>query len=675
MRISYILLVIALALGSKQTNSQNLVGTKNIEQLAIRLQSNAVQPLFDVNNNRLYFVCGDNTQGDSSNTDQNIYYVDRTQNGWSSIQNEGLEEINDDYNNGVVGISSSGDTLYLIGNYKGKGEKRKGLSMAVRSKEGRFRLIDETIKIQKFNPLGSFYGYYMHPKGEHLFISMSTRGDHGIDNLYYAEKVDDFSYGEPKKIDALNTDELEFAPYITEDLETIYFTRSDSTGNFSIYSSNRSSGDSFLNWSTPTIVNEINTQDFEGFFSIYNDEFFFVSDRDTTFTTIYTNPYQGLPELDQLLAADESGIDSSKVAGIEENIESNDTTEVPQFADLNASETESNAVSNTDDENGSNSGVNQSVNPSSKAAAAVIAGVALAEDESGIDSSKVAGIEENVESNDTTEVPQLADLNASETESNAVSNANDENGSNSGVNQSVNPSSKAAAAVIAGVALAADESGIDSSKVAGIEENVESNDTTEVPQLAELNASETESNAVSNTDDENGSNRGVNQSVNPSSKSAAAVVAGVSLAAGGKDEIGEERNSVEAVVHNADQKEGSGPKPVTRTYIIDHFEFNVVYAPENELLRVLDSLDQFSELSSISIVGHADMIGSSGINIKIGNQRAKTTRWWLTRFGHFDLRLFTVRSLGESKPVKTGESTADRAFNRRVEITVTGYLK
>ena len=523
MRISYILLVIALALGSKQTNSQNLVGTKNIEQLAIRLQSNAVQPLFDVNNNRLYFVCGDNTQGDSSNTDQNIYYVDRTQNGWSSIQNEGLEEINDDYNNGVVGISSSGDTLYLIGNYKGKGEKRKGLSMAVRSKEGRFRLIDETIKIQKFNPLGSFYGYYMHPKGEHLFISMSTRGDHGIDNLYYAEKVDDFSYGEPKKIDALNTDELEFAPYITEDLETIYFTRSDSTGNFSIYSSNRSSGDSFLNWSTPTIVNEINTQDFEGFFSIYNDEFFFVSDRDTTFTTIYTNPYQGLPELDQLLAADESGIDSSKVAGIEENIESNDTTEVPQFADLNASETESNAVSNTDDENGSN--------------------------------------------------------------------------------------------------------------------------------------------------------RGVNQSVNPSSKSAAAVVAGVSLAAGGKDEIGEERNSVEAVVHNADQKEGSGPKPVTRTYIIDHFEFNVVYAPENELLRVLDSLDQFSELSSISIVGHADMIGSSGINIKIGNQRAKTTRWWLTRFGHFDLRLFTVRSLGESKPVKTGESTADRAFNRRVEITVTGYLK
>ncbi len=599
MRISYILLVIALALGSKQTSAQNLVGTKNIEQLAIRLQSNAVQPLFDVNNNRLYFVCGDNTQGDSSNTDQNIYYVDRTQNGWSSIQNEGLEEINDDYNNGVVGISSSGDTLYLIGNYKGKGEKRKGLSMAVRSKEGRFRLIDETIKIRKFNPLGSFYGYYMHPKGEHLFISMSTRGDHGIDNLYYAEKVDDFSYGEPKKIDALNTDELEFAPYITEDLETIYFTRSDSTGNFSIYSSNRSSGDSFLNWSTPTIVNEINTQNFEGFFSIYNDEFFFVSDRDTTFTTIYTNPYQGLPELDQLLAADESGIDSSKVAGIEENIESNDTTEVPQLADLNASETESNAVSNANDENGSNSGVNQSVNPSSKAAAAVIAGVALAADESGIDSSKVAGIEENIESNDTTEVPQLADLNASETESNAVSNANDENGSNSGVNQSVNPSSK----------------------------------------------------------------------------SAAAVVAGVSLAAGGKDEIGEERNSVEAVVHNADQKEGSGPKPVTRTYIIDHFEFNVVYAPENELLRVLDSLEQFSELSSISIVGHADMIGSSGINIKIGNQRAKTTRWWLTRFGHFDLRLFTVRSLGESEPVKTGESTADRAFNRRVEITVTGYLK
>lgn len=547
MRIFYILLVIALALGSTQTDAQNLVATEKIEQLSIPLQTNTVQPLFDVGNNRLYFVCGDISNGDSSRVDQNIYYVDRTKNGWSSIQSDGLEYINDGYNNGVVGISSSGDTLYLIGNYNGKGEKRKGLSMAVRSKEGSFRIIEEIIKIQKFNPLGSFYGFYMHPKGKYLFISMSSRGDHGVDNLYYSEKVSDFVYGEPNRIDALNSDELEFAPYITEDLQTMYFTRSDSTGNFSVYRSNRFMGDSFLNWSTPTIVDELYTRDFEGFFSIYDDKFFFVSDRDTTFTTIYTNVNPELPDVDELLAEDGSNIDSSGITVIEEIAETNDTTEVPELAELNALETAQNTAINADDKKENGSGVNSSP----EATAVKLSGVTLA---------AIGGKEGEHEENDST-------LNG---------NAED-------------------------ILVAKDT--------------------------------------------------------------------------GSNEEYDEEHDSPEASFQKQDLNERSGRNPVTRKYVIDHFEFNVVYAPENELLRVLDSLNQFSELSSISIVGHADMISSDGINIKIGNQRAKTTRWWLTRYGHFDLRLFTIRSLGESEPVKSGEAEVDRAFNRRVEITVTGYLK
>ncbi len=49
MRIFYLLLVIALALGSNQIGAQNSVDKGDIMQLSLGLRTNTVQPLFDLN--------------------------------------------------------------------------------------------------------------------------------------------------------------------------------------------------------------------------------------------------------------------------------------------------------------------------------------------------------------------------------------------------------------------------------------------------------------------------------------------------------------------------------------------------------------------------------------------------------------------------------------------------
>ena len=86
----------------------------------------------------------------------------------------------------------------------------------------------------------------------------------------------------------------------------------------------------------------------------------------------------------------------------------------------------------------------------------------------------------------------------------------------------------------------------------------------------------------------------------------------------------------------------------------------------NDLVRA-ENLDQ------IAIEGHTDSRGDEEYNRELSRRRAESVRDFLVaNFAQLSNSQFTIRGIGEARPVATNDTDAGRAQNRRVEIIVGG---
>jgi outer membrane protein OmpA-like peptidoglycan-associated protein len=72
---------------------------------------------------------------------------------------------------------------------------------------------------------------------------------------------------------------------------------------------------------------------------------------------------------------------------------------------------------------------------------------------------------------------------------------------------------------------------------------------------------------------------------------------------------------------------------------------------------------------SISVVGHADAIGSDRYNLELSERRAQSVGQALMQFGVAYARI-DASGMGEWAPVASNATEWGRAQNRRVEISV-----
>jgi outer membrane protein OmpA-like peptidoglycan-associated protein len=79
---------------------------------------------------------------------------------------------------------------------------------------------------------------------------------------------------------------------------------------------------------------------------------------------------------------------------------------------------------------------------------------------------------------------------------------------------------------------------------------------------------------------------------------------------------------------------------------------------------------------SVSVVGHADAIGSDAYNRRLSERRAWSVGEVLSQFGVQHGRIVTS-GMGEWAPIASNATEWGRAQNRRVEISVrsSGYVK
>lgn len=205
---------------------------------------------------------------------------------WTSASNlfpsSGNEFLNDEYNNVVVGMSTNGDTLYLMNHYHHHRRKLKhhhhhnsthaGLSYAVY--QDSIWLTPQEIKIPHLEFEGHHYGLFMHSSGEVLLISETeTEISHGQEDLFVTVKEGN----EWSKIinlgDKVNGPAVEFSPFLSADKKYLFFSsdREEGFGGFDLYYSERLD-DTWQNWTEPVNLGErINSEHFDAYLSVSDD--------------------------------------------------------------------------------------------------------------------------------------------------------------------------------------------------------------------------------------------------------------------------------------------------------------------------------------------------------------------------------------------------------------------
>ncbi|TXC76992.1 OmpA family protein [Luteibaculum oceani] len=251
-------------------------------------------PLLSPDGKTLYYVrTYTDNDGAYVKGDQNIMVSNWENNNWS-LGSDDLPNLNNEFNNAVVGISKSGDHLFLLNQYPSNPKKTaKGISEA--SKDGKTWGTPFTINVPGVKFEGDHYGAYMH-RDERVIIFTANIKDRGMghEDLYVSLKDEDGNWSAPKHMGYnINTATPDFAPFLSHDKKYLYFSSfgHDGLGSSDIYVSERLD-DTYLRWSKPKNLGApVNTEHFDGYLTINEKkEILFSSNRDKgTYSDIYSS--------------------------------------------------------------------------------------------------------------------------------------------------------------------------------------------------------------------------------------------------------------------------------------------------------------------------------------------------------------------------------------------------
>ncbi len=104
------------------------------------------------------------------------------------------------------------------------------------------------------------------------------------------------------------------------------------------------------------------------------------------------------------------------------------------------------------------------------------------------------------------------------------------------------------------------------------------------------------------------------------------------------------------------------------------FEFNKSDLKDGSELVLNDIVDFIKKNPKVNIQinGHTDNVGSSDVNIKLSNGRAKAVCDYLISSGIKQNRI-TYKGFGDTKPIASNDMESDRAKNRRVEFQIISH--
>ncbi|MEM1337926.1 MAG: ankyrin repeat domain-containing protein [Bacteroidota bacterium] len=180
-------------------------------------------PFLSQDENRLYFISRRALDGQGDLKDQDIWYVQRTEDGWSSPINVG-PNINSEGNEYYISFTDDG-TLYFSSNQAAPDERRQSDYDIYYSKfsGGTFQKavrLGDTVNTQAYEA-----DVFIDPRGSYLiFCGIRTEG-YGRGDLYISFKNADGNWSEAVNMgDAINTKHHELCPFVSKDGNYLFYT-------------------------------------------------------------------------------------------------------------------------------------------------------------------------------------------------------------------------------------------------------------------------------------------------------------------------------------------------------------------------------------------------------------------------------------------------------------------
>lgn len=170
---------------------------------------------------------------------------------WSKAVNLG-PPLNNTEPNAVVGVSTSGDVLYLMGDYHGN--PYQGVSVSYR--QGRTWSDPKALSINNFYNEDTLATYYVNGEGTTLLMSVKRADSYGQRDLYMCQRQDSVTWSAPRNLGPrINTAGREASISVASDNKTIYFTSDGREGDkrVHLYKCKRID-DTWTRWTEPVEV-------------------------------------------------------------------------------------------------------------------------------------------------------------------------------------------------------------------------------------------------------------------------------------------------------------------------------------------------------------------------------------------------------------------------------------
>lgn len=252
-------------------------------------------PVFTRDSSTLYYVRTYDPRSVGGKNDQDIYFSEKFADLVYS-NGENLTELNNKFNNAVLGINVNNNRMYVLNAYKGSKSGTKGIA---------------------YSNLG--YGFWDRPVPIEI-PGLEIKGEHVSMHMTYDEKAAIIAYEGPNSLgkedmyvsiqtangwsapkhlgNVVNSAGFEMSPFLSQDWDTLYFS-SNGLGGYGdadiFYSVKQGAWDQ---WSKPINLGpKINSPKFDAYFIVTPDHLYWSSNRDSELSDIWTAYIYDAPRL------------------------------------------------------------------------------------------------------------------------------------------------------------------------------------------------------------------------------------------------------------------------------------------------------------------------------------------------------------------------------------------
>ena len=213
-------------------------------------------PVFSPNG-ELFFTIGFHPENAGGPTDfGDIWYSKLDGNGdWQAPQR--VPDLSTTGNDVLVGFS---DALTAMVYHSGQNGKRQGIHQY--SRFGNSWNYLRPVEMGNFKNNGTYFSGRLSSDGNIMIMSMASFGSFGNEDIYVSFKQSNDVWSSPLNLGSqVNTFAQEHSPYLSDDLQTLYFSSNfqENRRGKDIYYSQRS-GSSWDSWTAPSPVENTNTQ-------------------------------------------------------------------------------------------------------------------------------------------------------------------------------------------------------------------------------------------------------------------------------------------------------------------------------------------------------------------------------------------------------------------------------